>query len=168
MAKTTKKLPNDTIILFGKQHKLKPYMGKRARLLAPKVIKLVSGLLDMSVRAGVNLTALFDPNTNAEDWLKENGPNITRLIVFITTYWEEKATEIEDMLPFLLQVEPEELEDQGEPSEVYWAMFRALRYFYTENLSEDVKAALARLGAANPTPVMEEEPPESDPQESEA
>lgn len=158
MSKTTKKLPDDTIIIFGEEHKLKPFMGRRARLLAPKVIKLAGGLLDMSIRAGVNLASLFSPNVSPDEWLQDNAPNITRLIIFITSFWEERADEIEEILPDLLQVEPERLEEGGDPIEVYWAMFRAIRYFYVENLSEEVKAALARLSAANPT--SEEAEPE--------
>jgi len=145
------KLESNEIVLFGKTKQLQPYKGKRARLVLPKVVTLASGLMEVSNKAGFNLADFLSNKTTAEQWLAENKDSVFRLIVFISTYWQDRADDIERLLPFLLQVDAKELENDGDPIEVYWAMFKALKYMFVENITPEAKIAIDRIFRVNPT-----------------
>jgi DNA-binding FadR family transcriptional regulator len=52
--------------------------------------------------------------------------------------WEEFDR---DLLPFLLQVESAELEDEGDVVEVYMALYRAVRWYATKSITPEQRAA---------------------------
>lgn len=132
-------LHDNEIILNGKVKKLEPLKGRQARLMIPEVISIVSqlvasldGQVDFSIILGEKEMSIVD---------------VAKLANYFTIIFKDRLQEIEEkIVPFLLQCSPEEedyIVNRAEPQEIYFALFRAGKFFWRHHVSPDVIEALS-------------------------
>lgn len=133
-------LPNQ-VMLFGQAHTLKPLVGRKARLVFPKVLDLIGAALAALTSSGISMERL----TAGQVTLQDIAVVVMTLGKFLTSeQWERFET---DLLPFLLQVEPAVLESQGDIVEVYYAAYQAARYHVQVSMDKPQVNALRKLFA---------------------
>ncbi len=154
-------LPGNVIVLFGEKRHLYPLKGRESRLKFPKLLTMLSYVIQASTSMNIDLGSFakrieraFGPDKpQAERLTPEETQaliqDITALMSALGNFlsgpkWEEFDREL---LPFLLQEPPdsERLESEGGPVEVYVALFRALRYYIADGFSNPQLNAIGKL-----------------------
>ncbi len=133
-------LADNEIILFGQVRALTPLKGRKAREMMPRVIAFAANAVTALVMGDWDIMGLADRLARPENALSavaDLGQLVQFLMVTLQGKWEEFDR---DLLPFLLQVDPAELEDEGEMVEVYLALYRAIRW-YLKSITPEQKAA---------------------------
>jgi hypothetical protein len=156
-------LPGNVIVLFGEERHLYALKGREPRLKFPKLLNMLSYLITVATSMNIDLTGFADrigrafaPDTpedkklSPEETQKLIG-DITAIMSALGNFlsgpkWEEFDREL---LPFLLQEPPDSqrLDKEGDPIEVYVALFRALRYYIADGFSSSQMTALKKLFA---------------------
>lgn len=141
MTDATKKLQDNEIILFGQVHALDPLKGREARLMMPRVLAFGTQVFQSLILGEFDVLGLYERISTVEkamDVLSDILAVVQHLIITLQGKWEEFDR---DLLPFLLQVPPEALEDEGEPAEVYLALVRAVRWYAAKSITPEQKEA---------------------------
>ncbi len=138
-------LPN-VIVVFGEQRVLKPLVGRKSRMMFPSLIGLLGKILSACIAADIDLAGIFSGKAG-----QAPGDNKEDIIVLMLTLsqqlagpvWEQFEVQI---LPFLLQEpNPERLEDEGDPFEIYWSAYRAMQFYVKTSLQKPQIKALGKL-----------------------
>lgn len=143
----TKEMAPDTIILFGEEKRLKPLAGRQSRIMVPRVIQFLSRVLGMLLESEqFDIWGLFSSfQEKAAERDKEVFATVAHMLHFLSVAmgaaWEEFDREL---LPFLLQADPKRLETEGDPFEVYYALYRAIRFYVTVGMSDFQRQSVAR------------------------
>ena len=133
-------LADNEIILFGQTHALTPLKGRRAREMMPRVVAFAAGAIQALILGDWDILGLAERLSkpdNLLNMLTELSQIVQYLMIALQSKWEEFDR---DLLPFLLQVEPEALEDEGDVVEVYLALYRAIRW-YAKSITPEQRAA---------------------------
>jgi len=154
--------PQHTITIDGRVIELHPLRGRAARRMVPRLLTLASGLLYAASESGLNIReiirAFADPSISPDAILSTL--DIQRVILAINLICRRLEKEYEELerevFPFLLNVEPEWLEEHGNLFEVYEAIFLAIRFHVQTSFGTRVSNALKKL-AAGEEPAADDE-----------
>jgi hypothetical protein len=135
-------LPPNVVIVFGERQVLHPLQGRKARMMFPRLVEFAARILFTAQKAQVSILSLLQGEPSQDD--------IYTLIVALSRtmaveMWEEVET---NFLPFLLQLDEQQaqrLEEEGDPFEIYWSLWRAIQYHVKVSLDKPALAALRRL-----------------------
>ena len=141
----TESLASNEVRLFGKVHRLEKLKGRAARLMIPRCLEFATRAISLLVQGEVDvlgiITALQSPTRTKDDF-----SNAMSLIHFLSLTMRDKWEEFDrELLPFLLQVDGALLETEGDPFEVYFALFRAIQFYARESLTAEQKTAFAQV-----------------------
>ncbi|NLS77344.1 MAG: hypothetical protein GXY76_08815 [Chloroflexi bacterium] len=137
----SEQLADNEIILFGQVHALRPLKGRKAREMMPRVVAFSANAITALVLGDWDIMGLADRLARPENALSavaDLGQLVQFLMVTLQGKWEEFDR---DLLPFLLQVEPAALEEEGDVVEVYLALYRAVRWYATKSITSEQRAA---------------------------
>lgn len=141
MGSVPSSLADNEIILFGQVHELHPLKGRKAREMMPRVVAFAASAIQSLILGDWDILDIAERINHPENALAMVG-DISQIVRFLMITLQGKWEEFDrDLLPFLLQVESAELEDEGDVVEVYMALYRAVRWYATKSITPEQRAA---------------------------
>lgn len=136
------RLADNEFVLLGKVHMTKPLRGIAARQMLPDLVLLVSQVSNAFNEGELDLSVFGDEDQGKEADIL----GIFQLVSKIASYFKENMEDIENKwVPYLLGIDEstlEKLREDGEPQEVYIALFRAGRWLFQHHVTGEAMDAL--------------------------
>jgi len=138
----------DTYTISGKEFKLRPLKGRKARKVVPRLIEIAAAALNLAASNGVDLGKVF---VN-EDGSGANLPSFSALTaasIALSRYFKSEYDEIEqEIFPVLLCAEDKQwvfIDEESTPGEMYSALWVATQYHLETSFGIEVQQALKNL-----------------------
>ena len=143
----------------GKDFKLTPLKGKRARRMVPRILEIVAAALNLASANGIDLAKFF-----TEDGKLPDTGALTKAAFALSQYFKDEYDSIEDeVFPIILSAEGKDwqyISEESTPGEMYKALWVAAQYHLKTSFGVEVQEALKNLQEAAPPEEEEEEQPE--------
>ena len=132
-------LRDDQIILNDKVKTLEPLRGRSARLMIPELISV-----------GSQLIVALDGKVDFSAFIGGGQISVREAALLATHFWiffKDQLPQLEEkFVPFLLQCDAEEEEyvkNEAEPQEVYYAVFKAIKFYWKHHATPEVIEGLS-------------------------
>lgn len=143
---TRDRLADDEVVLLGEVLKIKPLVGKDARIKLPQLISLGTELIGKFNTAEVDITSLLDNKDDDKSFI-----TILFAAKVAMEYLAERVVELENVyFPFIMGLNPADTEDakfierlnkESKPLEVWIAVIRACIFHWKDNTTSEVMDA---------------------------
>jgi hypothetical protein len=155
------------IVIGDKELRLSPLKGRKARLMIPKIVNVISRIIFAAIRAGVDtgkILAFFGTEGKEIEWSTIPLDDLLKAVHFMIESITDDHLEFinDEAMPFLLQLPLENADwkkwwnEEAEPLETYQAVYKAIRYHLSTSFGKATVEAVKKSLAA------EEEAAESD------